>query len=61
MPNRSEVAVRAMLPNYDAADKDGIWTIAALCVIGALVSICFAACFQSVDDLPTLIAQVPWG
>jgi hypothetical protein len=47
MPNRSEVAVRAMLPNYDAADKDGIWTI--------------AACFQSVDDLPTLIAQVPWG
>jgi hypothetical protein len=61
MPNRSEVAVRTMPSNYDVTDKHGVWTVTAICVIGVLTSILFAACFQSVDDLPTLITQIPWG
>jgi hypothetical protein len=74
MPNRSEltpiprskVAVAKAEPWYranakrdDRSETDGIWLVASLCVIGALLSIDFAAYFQVLDKLPMLVTQVP--
>jgi hypothetical protein len=38
---------------------DGILLVAGLCVIGALISIDFAAYFQMLDRLPMIVTQVP--
>ena len=38
---------------------DGICLVAGLCVIGALISIDFAAYFQVLDRLPMMVTQVP--
>jgi hypothetical protein len=75
MPNRSELAAirrpktavaRASRPlDYNNESHavemgtDGIWLVAGLCVIGALISIDFAAYFQMLDRLPMIITQVP--
>jgi hypothetical protein len=74
MPNRSELtpitrtkaavakAGRLYLVNAkrnDRSETDGIWLVAGLCVIGALLSIDFAAYFQVLDKLPMLVTQVP--
>ena len=74
MPNRSELtpitrtkaavtrAERLYHANAKRADRseiDGIWLVASLCVIGALLSIDFAAYFQVLDKLPMLVSQVP--
>jgi hypothetical protein len=74
MPNRSELApitrtkaavadaerlYSASTERYDPKDTDGIWLVAGLCVIGALISIDFAAYFQVLDKLPMLVTQVP--
>jgi hypothetical protein len=61
MPNRSELAVRAIQLNNHAADEDGVWTVVGLCAIGALLSIIFAAYFQVLDQLPVLMSQFPVG
>jgi hypothetical protein len=75
MPNRSELAAikrpkaavaRVNRPlDHDNESHafemgiDGIWLVAGLCVIGALISIDFAAYFQVLDRLPMIITQVP--
>jgi hypothetical protein len=72
LPNRSEIAPITQtkaavartehLYNADRSDRnetDGLWLVAALCVIGALISIDFATYFQVLDKLPMLVAQVP--
>jgi hypothetical protein len=72
MPNRSELeliartkaAVAKAARLYKTApseqdETDGIWLVASLCVIGALISIDFAAYFQVLDKLPMLVTQVP--
>jgi hypothetical protein len=61
MPNRSDLAIRAIPLNNAATDEDGVWTVVGLCVIGALFSIVFAAYFQSLDQLPMLMSQIPVG
>ncbi|HUD87229.1 MAG TPA: hypothetical protein VMR17_12290 [Xanthobacteraceae bacterium] len=61
MPNRTELAIRAIRLNNDAADEDGVWTVVGLCTIGALLSIIFAAYFQVLDQLPMLMSQIPVG
>jgi hypothetical protein len=43
---------------YDMG-ADGIWLVAGLCVIGALISIDFAAYFQVLERLPMIVTQVP--
>jgi hypothetical protein len=43
---------------YDMG-TDGILLVAGLCVIGALISIDFAAYFQMLDRLPMIVTQVP--
>jgi hypothetical protein len=75
MPNRTELAAtkrpktavaRLDRPldynneshTYDMG-ADGIWLVAGLCVIGALISIDFAAYFQLLDQLPMIVTQVP--
>jgi hypothetical protein len=74
MPNRSELApstrtkaaiakterwYRATTERSDRSETDGIWLVAGLCIIGALISIDFAAYFQVLDKLPMLVTQVP--
>jgi hypothetical protein len=74
MPNRSELPpitrtkaavgkagrlYRANARHADQSETDGIWFVASLCVIGALISIDFAAYFQVLDKLPMLVTQVP--
>jgi hypothetical protein len=75
MPNRTELAAtkrpKAAVARIDrhldynneshAYDMgtDGIWLVAGLCVIGALISIDFAAYFQMLERLPMIITQVP--
>jgi hypothetical protein len=75
MPNRTELApikqpktavARLEGPtdyNNEAHTHDmgmeGIWLVAGLCVIGALISIDFAAYFQMLDRLPMIVTQVP--
>jgi hypothetical protein len=74
MPNRSELTpipwskaavakaepwYRANIKRDDRSEIDGIWLVAGLCVIGALLSIDFAAYFQVLDKLPMLVTQVP--
>jgi hypothetical protein len=74
MPNRSELTpiartkaavakterwYRADASGTEPNDADGIWLVASLCIIGALLSIDFAAYFQVLDKLPMLVAQVP--
>jgi hypothetical protein len=61
MPNRSELAVRAIPLNNQASDETGAWTVVGLCTIGALSSIVFAAHFQVLDQLPMLLSQMPAG
>lgn len=74
MPNRTELTpitrtkaavakterlYRANVKRDDRSEIDGIWLVAGLCVIGALLSIDFAAYFQVLDKLPMLVTQVP--
>ncbi len=75
MPNRSDLAVikrpNTIVARIDrpldynneihAYDLgiDGIWLVAGLCVVGALISIDFAAYFQMLDHLPMIVTQVP--
>jgi hypothetical protein len=74
MPNRTELTpitrtkaavarverlYRATAKRDDRSETDGIWLVAGLCVIGALLSIDFAAYFQVLDKLPMLVTQVP--
>jgi hypothetical protein len=74
MPNRSELTpitrtkaavagaerlYRANAKRDDRSETDGIWLVAGLCVIGALLSINFAAYFHVLDKLPMLVTQVP--
>jgi hypothetical protein len=74
MPNRSELTPitrtkaalaraerlhHASAKRDDRSETDGIWLVAGLCVIGALLSIDFAAYFQVLDKLPMLVTQVP--
>jgi hypothetical protein len=74
MPNRSELAPITLTKSavaksarsyneytkrYDRSEIDGIWLVASLCIIGALISIDFAAYFQVLDKLPMLVTQVP--
>ena len=74
MPNRSELTpitrtkaavagadrlYRTTTKRDDRSETDGIWLVAGLCVIGALLSIDFAAYFQVLDKLPMLVTQVP--
>jgi hypothetical protein len=74
MPNRSELTpttrtkaavakaerfYRANAKHDDRSEIDGIWLVAGLCVIGALLSIDFATYFQVLDKLPMLVTQVP--
>lgn len=47
MPNRSELKVRVLPAPAAAAPDVDIWCIFALCIIGALASIDFAAYVQS--------------
>jgi hypothetical protein len=47
MPNRSELKVRVLSAPAAAAPNVDIWCIFALCIIGALASIDFAAYVQS--------------
>ena len=74
MPNRSELApisqtkaavarterlYRANVNRSERNDAGGIWLVASLCIIGALISIDFAAYFQVLDKLPMLVTEVP--
>ncbi len=69
MPNRSEIAPITQtkaavarterLYDVERSETDGLWLVAALCIIGALISIDFATYFQVLDKLPMLITQVP--
>ena len=74
MPNRTELTLitrtkaavakvgylyRATAKRNDRSETDGVWLVAGLCVIGALLSIDFAAYFQVLDKLPMLVTQVP--
>jgi hypothetical protein len=74
MPNRSKLApitrtkaavvraerlYRTNAKRDNRSETDGIWLVVGLCVIGALLSIDFAAYFQVLDKLPMLVTQVP--
>jgi hypothetical protein len=63
MPNRSELPFtarpKAALAKAHCVYDDGIWFVAGLCVVGALLSIDCAAYFQVLDQLPMLVSQVP--
>jgi hypothetical protein len=61
MPNRSDLAIPVTRSHHRAAEDDGVWTIVAICIIGALVTIYCAASFQSFDALPMVIGQIPLG
>jgi hypothetical protein len=56
---RTERLYRVTTKRDDRSEMDGIWLVAGLCVIGALLSIDFAAYFQVLDKLPMLVTQVP--
>ena len=60
MPNRADLAMR-VLPLDKPADDIGILTVVGFCAIGTLASICFAMYFQSLDQVPALLSQVPFG
>jgi len=75
MPNRTElVAIKRPKAAVARTDRpldynneshaydmgtDGIWLVAGLCVIGALISIDFAAYFQMLERLPMIVMQAP--
>jgi hypothetical protein len=60
MPNRGELAVRAVPPDSTAAEADA-WLIIGLCAIGFLISSYLAVHAQPLADLPTLVVQYNTG
>jgi hypothetical protein len=60
MPNRSELALPAIRSN-STATAENAWLLVSVCATGAILSIYQAACAIPFDQMPTLIAQVPWG
>ena len=75
MPNRSELAAiqrpKAAVARWDGPldynneshayqmGTDGIWLVAALCIIGTLISIDFAVYLQILDQLPMMVMPIP--
>jgi hypothetical protein len=59
MPNRSELKVRVMPPRATAAPAPDIdiWCVAAICIIGTLASIDFAAYLQTAASWSSLCGQ----
>jgi hypothetical protein len=60
MPNRSELALPAVRSNASTTAENA-WLVVSVCATGAILSIYQAACAIPLDQVPTLIAQVPWG
>ena len=64
MPNRGELeygaAQRNSAPTNAAADN-AAWAVVQLCTIGWLISVYFAVLSEPLDNVPALIAQLPFG
>jgi hypothetical protein len=65
MPNRAELAIPAMRASTVAAAEDAwakdAWLIVGICATGLILSLYLAVGAVPSDQIPTLIAQVPWG
>jgi hypothetical protein len=61
MPMRGELVVPAMRSGSGAEIDNGAWIVVGFCALGWLVSIYFAASYPSIDGIPDLMAQFPYG
>jgi hypothetical protein len=58
MPMRGELAIPATQSNLEWELSDhGIWSVVCFCLVGLLVTFCFALTELRFDQLPLLIAQ----
>jgi hypothetical protein len=61
MPNRGELAVRAIQYDNAATTEADAWLILGICAIGFLISICLAIHAQPLADIPMLVVQYNLG
>jgi hypothetical protein len=61
MPNRAELAIRAMRRPDGAVGTADAWAVVGICTTGWMISAFLAAYSVSFDQVVMLIAQIPWG
>ncbi len=61
MPNRGELAIRAMRRPDSAVGTADAWTVVGICTTGWVISAFLIAYSVSFDQVTALIAQTPWG